>query len=53
MDRAAFFAALRSRANSMFGTSLSQPQITTLDLILDEGERRGLILTHLAYVRSG
>lgn len=50
MNRAAFYAPLRSRANSMFGTSLSQPQVTTLDLILDEGERRGLILTHLAYV---
>lgn len=28
MDRAAFFSALRSRANSLFGTSLSQVRPT-------------------------
>lgn len=50
MDRAAFYAVLRSRANTLFGTSLTRPQVTTLDLILDEGERRGLPLAHLAYV---
>lgn len=49
MDRAAFYAALRSRANTLFGTSLSQAQVTTLDLILDESERRGLILPYLSY----
>lgn len=50
MDRTAFYAALRSRTSGVFGTSLSQGQVTTLDLILNESERRGLILTHLAYV---
>jgi len=50
MDRTAFYAALRSRASTLFGTSLSQGQVNTLTAILDEAERRGLILTHLAYV---
>ena len=50
MDRTAFYAALRPRTSGVFGTSLSQGQVRVLDLILDEGERRGLILTHLAYV---
>jgi len=52
MDRAKFFAALRSRDCGLFGTSLSQGQVATLDLMLDEGERRGLPLTHLAYVMA-
>jgi len=50
MNRTAFYAALRSRASTVFGTSLSQGQVDMLNLMLDEGERRGLILTHLAYV---
>ena len=50
MDRTAFYVVLRSRASALFGTSLSQGQVNTLDAILDEAERRGLILTHLAYV---
>ncbi len=52
MDRAKFFAALRSRDCVLFGTSLSQGQVTILDLMLDEAERRGLPLTHLAYVMA-
>ncbi|MHA6686340.1 hypothetical protein [Mesorhizobium sp. A556] len=50
MNRPAFYAALRQRSSGVFGTSLSQGQVTALGLILDEGEQRGLILTHLAYV---
>jgi len=52
MDRAKFFAALRSRDCGLFGTSLSQGQVATLDLMIDEGERRGLPLTHLSYVMA-
>lgn len=50
MNRTAFYAALRQRSSTVFGTSLSQGQVRILDLILDEGERRGVILTHLAYI---
>jgi len=49
MDRAKFFAGLRSRDSGLFGTSLSQGQVDMLDLMLSEGERRRLPLTHLAY----
>lgn len=49
MDRAAFYAALRSRACALFGTSLSQGQVTTLEAILDEGERLALPISHVAY----
>lgn len=52
MDRAKFFAALRSRDCGLFGTSLSQGQVATLDLMIDEGERRSLPLTHLSYVMA-
>lgn len=52
MDRAKFFAALRARDCGLFGSSLSSSQVTILDLMLDEGERRGLPLTHLAYVMA-
>lgn len=52
MKREAFFAALRSRDCGLFGTSLSQGQVAILDLMLDEGERRGLPLTHLAYIMA-
>lgn len=52
MDRKAFYSALRKRDSGLFGSSLSQGQVATLDLMLDEGERRGLPLTHLAYVMA-
>lgn len=52
MDRAKFYAALRSRANTLFGTSLSQGQVNALDAMLDEASRRGLPLRHLAYVMA-
>lgn len=35
MDRAAFFAALRKRDNSLFGTRLSQGQVEGIEAILD------------------
>lgn len=49
-DRKKFFAALRSRASGVFGTSLSQPQVQGVDAILDEGLRRRTPLVHMAYV---
>lgn len=50
MQRRDFYAALRSRGNTLFGASLSQPQVNTLDAILDEAARRGTPLKQLAYV---
>lgn len=50
MDRTRFFAALRSRTSGLFGTSLSQAQVATLEIILDEAQAKGLPLRHLAYV---
>lgn len=50
MNKAAFFAALRSRGNTLFGTSLSQGQVISLERMLNEGERRGTPLKHLAYI---
>lgn len=35
MDRTAFFAALRSRTSSLFGTSISQSQVNGIEGILD------------------
>lgn len=35
MDRASFYAALRSRTNTMFGTSLSQKQVDGIEALLD------------------
>lgn len=52
MDRARFFASLRSRGSSMFGTSLSSGQVRSLDLMLDEGENRGVPLKQLAYIMA-
>lgn len=50
MDRKIFFAELRKRGSGVFGTSLSQGQVDALNLMLDEGQERGLALRHLAYV---
>ena len=41
MNRAAFFASVRSRTSGVFGTSLSQRQVTGVEAILDEAEKRG------------
>lgn len=50
MNRAAFYASLRSRTSGVFGTSLSASQVQGLEAILDEAERRGAPLKHLAYI---
>ena len=50
MNRAAFFASVRSRTSGVFGTSLSQQQVEGMEAILDEAERRGTPLKHLAYI---
>lgn len=47
MNRAAFFDALRT---SLYKGGLIQSQVTTIDAIMDETERRALPLTHAAYV---
>jgi putative chitinase len=49
MNRAAFYAALRKRDSGLFGTSLSQGQVGNLEILLDEGTKRGLPVGHLAY----
>lgn len=50
MNRAAFYTALRSRTSGVFGTSLSAAQVEGCEAILDEAERRGTPLEHLAYI---
>lgn len=50
MDRAKFFASLRSRASGVFGTSLSQGQVEGVEAILDEALRRRTFKNHLAYM---
>lgn len=52
MNKSAFFAALRSRGNTLFGTSLSAKQVEGLEAILDEAERRGTSIFHLAAIFS-
>ncbi|MEL8056274.1 MAG: hypothetical protein AAGK66_08975 [Pseudomonadota bacterium] len=47
MNRQAFYAALRKRDSGVFGTSLSQGQVETVEAILDAGSH--LPLSHLAY----
>lgn len=49
MDRTAFYAALRARSCTLFGTSLSQGQVDTLDAIIDEADKLGLPVSHAAY----
>jgi len=50
MDRAAFFASLRARNSGVFGTSLSQGQVSGCEAILDEAQRRGTPLRQVAYM---
>ena len=50
MDRSRFYAVLRARNSGVFGTSLSQSQTEGIERILDEGQRRGTNLRHLAYI---
>lgn len=50
MNREAFFTALRRRGSGLFGTSLSQQQVNGLEAILDEGEKRGVSVFHLAAI---
>lgn len=49
MDRSAFFASVRARTSGVF-SSLSQSQVDGLNAILDEAEKRGTLLNHLAYI---
>lgn len=48
MDRKAFYAYLRQRSVSLFGTSLSQRQVEGIEALLDAG--RGLSVEHMAHV---
>lgn len=50
MNRAAFYAALRQRTSGVFGTSLSAKQVEGVKAILDEAQRRGTSLFHLAAI---
>lgn len=52
MNRAAFYASVRQRTSGVFGTSLSQPQVQGVEAILDEAEKRGTPLFHLAAILS-
>lgn len=52
MDRSKFYATLRARSSGVFGTSLSQGQVNGTEQILDEAQRRGTPLRHLAYILS-
>lgn len=47
MKRTEFFSAARS---GVFAGKLSQPQVDGLDAILDEAEKRGTPIQHLAYI---
>lgn len=53
MNRAAFYAALRSRASGIFGTSLSQSQVRGTEELLDVAQAKGVKLPHLAYILAG
>lgn len=50
MNRAAFFASLRSRTSGVFGTSLKKTQVEGIEAILNDAERRDTPLKHLAYI---
>ncbi|WP_421578632.1 glycoside hydrolase family 19 protein [Shinella sp. M31] len=50
MNRSAFYASVRQRASGVFGTTISQSQVQGIEAILDEAERRGTPLQHLAYI---
>ncbi len=51
MDRAKFYAELR-RSPVLFGKSLSQGQVESLEAMLDEGLRRRVELHQLAYIMA-
>lgn len=46
MNRAQFYAALRSRGNSLFGTSLAQGQVDGIDALLDACQRHHITDAH-------
>ncbi|TPE53086.1 hypothetical protein [Amaricoccus solimangrovi] len=48
MNRKAFFDALRG--GPVFGRAIPAPAVVTCDAILDEAEKRGTKLRHLAYI---
>ena len=50
MNRAAFYASVRSRSSGVFGTSLSQQQVEGVEAILDEAEKRGTSIFHLSAI---
>lgn len=50
MNRAAFYTSVRSRTSGVFGTSLTQGQVEGCEAILNEAEKRGTPLQHLAYI---
>lgn len=50
MDRSKLYAALRKRGSGVFGTSLSQSQVSGIETILVEAERRKEPLNNTAYV---
>jgi len=52
MDRATFFAELRKRGSGIFGTSLTQDQVSGIEAILDECIRQGADLGQTAYILS-
>lgn len=47
MDRAKFFAAVR--ASGVLGAALTAGQVANVEMIIDEGQKRGVPLRHLAY----
>lgn len=50
MDRSRFYASLRARGSGVFGTSLSQGQVSGTEAILDAAQARGTKLPFLAYM---
>lgn len=49
MNRATFYAALR-RDKRVFGTRLGANQVKGIEADLNEGQRRGVSLSHMAYI---
>lgn len=50
MDRARFYAHLRSAKSKAFGKSLSPKQVGGTEILLDEAQRRGVGIFALAYI---
>jgi len=48
-DKSRFYAALKRKDSGVFGTRLSQKQVDSLNVIVDEAARRDLPLRDLAY----